>query len=290
LYAQTPQLMVDKIIRILNDVVIFQPDIICLPEVFATSNIEQKFKLSEEVEISEKVVKLFSSFAKENNCNIICPVVTTEDGKIYNSAVVLNRDGESLGEYRKIHITEGEIDNGTTPGPMQPPVFQTDVGKIGVQICFDINWDDGWTKLREQGAEIVFWPSAFAGGQKVNTKAWQHRYVVVSSTHKYTSKICDISGEVIAETGIWDKNFFCAPVNLEKAFLYTWPYVMHFNEIRKKYGRQVRITNFHEEEVSIIESLSPNVFVADILKEFGLRTYEQHIHDAEVAQIKARKD
>ncbi len=289
LQATTPQLMVDEIFRILKEVVVYKPDIICLPEVFPNSNIEQRPGLLEMVKISENVLHQFSGFAKQNSCYVICPVYTSEEKKIYNSAVVFDREGLRIGEYRKIHLPEDEIGIGLTPGPLHPPVFQTDFGKIGIQICYDILWDDGWSELRELGAEIVFWPSAFAGGQMVNAKAWEHKYLVASSTRKNTSKLCDITGEVVVQTGIWDKNFYCGSVNLEKVFLPTWPDNRHFSAIREKYGRKVRITNFHEEEWSVIESLSPDVLVADIMTEFRLRTYEQQISDAEIAQTKARK-
>jgi predicted amidohydrolase len=289
LYTKTPQLMLEELVHITKKALVYQPDVICLPEVFPTSNVDQKLTLSEKLEASRTALEQFSSMAKENDCHVICPVFTTENGKAYNAAVVLDRKGDSIGEYRKMHLTVGEIDNGLTPGPLDPPVFQTDFGKIGIQICFDIMWDDGWTKLEKQGAEIVFWPSAYGGGEVINTKAHQHRYVVVTSTRKNTSKICDVTGEVVTQTGIWDKNYYCAPVNLEKAFLHTWPFVNRFDEIRKKYGRKVRITTFHEEEWSVIESLSPDVMVSDILKEFDLKTYNQLTHEAEIAQIKARK-
>lgn len=77
-------------------------------------------------------------------------------------------------------------------------------------------------------------------------------------------------------------------MNLEKAFLPTWPFVKHFDKIKEKYGQKIRITNFHEEEWSVIESLSADVVIADILEEFNLKTYDQHKHDAELAQINAR--
>lgn len=288
LHTKTPQLMVDEIIRIIDKVVTYQPDIICLPEVFPTSNVEQQMSFSEKLEFSKKVLKQFSALAKEHSCYIICSTYTSENGKAYNSAVLFDRNGINLGEYRKIHLTEGEIEAGLTPGPLNPPVFQTDFGKIGIQICFDMLWDDGWTKLKDQGAEIVFWPSAYAGGVMVNTKARQHKYIVASSTRKNTAKISDFTGEVIAQTGIWDKNFYCAPVNMERALLHTWPFVNSFDEIRKKYGRKVKITTFHEEEWSVIESLSRGVLVSDILEEFNLRTFEQHVQGSEVAQDKAR--
>jgi predicted amidohydrolase len=286
--TETSQQMVEGILQSLKKALFYQPDIICLPEVFPTSNIEKQMDLSDKLKLTEHVLEQFSEFAKENNCYVVCPLYTSENGKAYNSAVIFNREGQKIGEYHKIHLTEGEIKNGLTPGSLQPQVFKTDFGTIGVQICFDIEWDDGWTKLREQGTEITFWPSAFAGGQALNMKAIQHKYVVASSTRKNTSKLCDITGKEITKTGIWDRNIYCGAVNLEKAFLHTWPYANRFNEIRKKFGRKVRITTYHEEEWSIIESLSPEIRVADILEEFELKTYEEMVRDSEIAQDKAR--
>ena len=288
LNAKTPELMSNKILEILKGVIPYKPDFICLPEVFPFTNVEQEFTIAEKVTISEKVLQQFAEFSKQNKCYTICPVYTSRNGKNYNSAVVFDRAGNKIGSYDKIHLTEGEIEGGCTCGPLFQPVIKTDFGSIGVQICFDIEWDDGWSMLRKQGAEIIFWPAAFAGGKAVNTKAWQHKCVVASSTNKNTAKLCDISGELITQTGIWNPNLFCAPVNLEKVFLHTWPYVHRFKDIQNKYGRKVRITNFHEEEWSVIESLSPDVFVKDIMKEFDLITHEELMSRSETAQIKSR--
>ncbi|MCK9412895.1 MAG: twin-arginine translocation signal domain-containing protein [Prolixibacteraceae bacterium] len=290
LRAETPGIMVDEIVRVLNDhVPHYQPDIICLPETFATSHLPKSTPWAQKLGICEKVLQQFSNLAKQSGCYLICPVYTSEGGKIYNSAVIFDRGGNKIGAYRKIYLTDYEIESGLTPGPLTPPVFQTDFGKIGIQICFDIEWKAGWEKLREQGAEIVFWPSAFTGGQLVNTKAWENKYVVVSSPWYNPSKICDISGTVISDTGMWDKNLVCAPVNLEKVLIHRYPFNRHFDKIREKYGRKVRITTFFEEDWSVIESLSPEVFVADILKEFNIPTHEQYIRGSEAVQIKARK-
>ena len=286
--ANTPEEMVQAIFGVLKNCLPQNPDIICLPEVFMTFNIREKISRQEELDRSEKLMKDFTAFARANKCYMICPIYTTESGKVYNAAVVIDRQGNRIGEYRKTHLTKGEIAAGLTPGPLQPPVFKTDFGIIGIQICFDIEWDDGWKALRKQGAEIVFWPSAFGGGHAVNTKAWQNKYVVASSTLKDTSKICDITGETVARTGNFERNLVVAPVNLEKAFLHTWPYNEHFNAIRAKYGRKVRIVTYYEEEWSIIESLSPDVKVKDILAEFKILTYEQLMHESEIAQNKAR--
>ena len=288
LSADTPEAMVEMICNILKKAIPYQPDIICLPEVFITTNIRQRLTLKEKVDVESRLSEKIAAFSKTNNCYSVCPMYTHENGIIYNSAVLFDRQGKRIGEYRKIHLPEDEMKQGMTPGPLHPPVFKTDFGIVGIQICFDMLWNDAWKALRQQGAEIVFWPSAYAGGKTVNTKAWQNKYVVVSSSQKNTSKICDISGDVVAQTGIWDNNLICAPVNLEKVFLNTWPFVQRFDEIRAKYGRKIKIVNYHEEEWSTIESLSPDVRVNDILKEFDLKTHEQLTHDSEITHNEIR--
>ncbi len=288
LVTKTPQLMVDEITNIIEKIATYNPDIICLPEVFPFSNVQQQLSLSEKLEISREVLIHFSELAKKHNCYIICPTYTSENDKIYNSAVLFDRQGVRLGEYRKIHLTEEEINMGLYCGPSNPPLFKTDFGTIGIQICFDIMWDDGWKKLKVQGAEIVFWPSAYAGGVDINTKARQYKYIVATSTHKNTSKICDFTGEVIAKTGIWEDNYYCAPINMERAFLHIWPYVLNFDKIKKKYGRKIKITIYHEEEWAVIESLSPDILVSDVMKEFNFRTYDQLVSESEIAQEKHR--
>jgi predicted amidohydrolase len=269
------------------EVAVYKPDFVVLPESFPY--VPVKLKIEEKVAISDDIQQKLSAFAKENNCYMLCPAYTTDNGKNYNSIVVFDRTGKKIGIYHKIHATTGEIRNrGITSGPLFQPVIETEYGPIGIQICYDINWDDGWQMLRNQGARIIFWCSAFDGGIMVNTKAWQHKCVVATSTLKNVSRLCDISGETVAETGIWNPNYYCAPVNLEKVFLTTYDYLKEFGEIEKKYGRKVKITTFHEEEWTIIESLSPDVYVADIMKEFKLNSHENDLKEAEKVQNESR--
>ena len=289
LSASTPDNMVDQIFEILEGIKPYKPDFVCLPETFPFTHVDKQTSPDEKVVISEGALVRFSEFSRQNNCYTICPVYTRRDGKIFNAAVVLDRKGNRIGSYEKIHLADYEINDGFTCGSLFQPVVKTEFGPIGIQICYDIEWDDGWTMLRKQGANIIFWPSAFAGGKCVNTKAWEHKCVVSSATIKNTAKLCDISGEVIAQTGIWNPNLFCAPVNLEKVFLPTWPTIGLFPEIQRKYGRKVKITNFHEEEWTVLESLSPDITVKDILKEFGLKSHEQITTEVELLQEKSRE-
>ena len=285
-----PAEMISQSLKDMESMAYLKPDVYCLPEVFPYGVMRgDRPPLSESAETPPgPITRRFADFAAKHQCYVICPIYTKHNGRFYNAAVVIDRQGKVMGEYQKIHTTVGETDRGITPGPLDAPVFKTDFGIIGVQICFDINWQDGWKSLRQKGAEIIFWPSAFGGGQQVNTKAWQNKCCVVSSTRKGTTKICDLDGTAVVETGHWNQRWAIAPLNLEKVFLHTWPYVRRFEEIQKKYGRNIRIKNYHEEEWTIIESLSQEIRVADILKEFDLKTHEEHIDIGEREQIKHR--
>jgi beta-ureidopropionase len=281
--------MVEMVLEEMEGIVNYKPDVICLPEIFPFFHISERASIQDVAEEPlGKITSKFAAFAKKYGTYIICPLYTVENSKYYNAAVVFDREGKVLGEYRKIHTTEGEMGKGVSPGPLDPPVFKTDFGIIGVQICFDLEWDDGWKKLREKGAEIVFFCSAYSGGMAVNTRAWQNKYCVVSSTLAGAAKICDISGTEIAKTGRWQRNWVIAPINLEKVFLHSWPFYKRFKEINAKYGQKVKITNYDDEEWSIIESLSPDIKVADIIREFDLKTHEQHIDSATEMQIRLR--
>lgn len=132
------------------DQLYFEHFAVCLPEAFPFAFAEKQTTPAEKVEISAAVLKRFADYSKQNNCYTICPVYTSDNGKIFNSAVVFDRNGQKIGFYKKIHLADYEIKGGFTCGPLIQPVIKTEYGPIGIQICFDIEWDDGWTMLRKQ--------------------------------------------------------------------------------------------------------------------------------------------
>jgi predicted amidohydrolase len=281
--------VIGNTLKTMESVVCYRPDIICLPEVFHVAGLEKNVPVSSEtseVPIGH-LTQPIADFAKKNHCYVIAPVYTSEKGNHYISAVLIDRQGRLAGVYHKARPTAGEMnDTGISPGLPDPPVFDTDFGKIGIQICFDIEWPEGWQKLKEKGAELVFWSSAFGGGRKVNNMAWANKYPVISSTRKGASRICDSTGESIAESGLYSRWGVCAPLNLEKAIIHSWPYAHRFQEIHAKYGDRVRTYSLHEEEISILESRSPDIKVADVMREFDIISYEENKRRSEAEQNK----
>ena len=76
-------------------------------------------------------------------------------------------------------------------------VVETDIGRIGLAICFDLNWRELWAEMKAQGSEIVCWLSAYEGGFPLQVYAWMHELLVISSVQSYTSKIIERSGKVL---------------------------------------------------------------------------------------------
>ena len=104
------------------------------------------------------------ALAKELGIVIVLPVYEEEQpGVLYNTAAVIDADGTYLGKYRKHHIPnlpQFWEKFYFRPGNLGYPVFDTAVGKIGVYICYDRHFPEGWRALGLNGAEIVFNPNA----------------------------------------------------------------------------------------------------------------------------------
>ncbi|HYU85657.1 MAG TPA: nitrilase-related carbon-nitrogen hydrolase [Kribbellaceae bacterium] len=110
----------------------------------------------------------FQALARELGMVMVLPVYEQEQpGVLYNTAAVIDADGTYLGKYRKTHIPQvkGFWEKFYfRPGNLGYPVFDTAVGKVGVYICYDRHFPEGWRALGLAGAEVVFNPSATSRG------------------------------------------------------------------------------------------------------------------------------
>jgi len=106
----------------------------------------------------------FAALAAELGLVMVLPVYEQEQpGVLYNTAAVIDADGKYLGKYRKNHIPQvrGFWEKFYfRPGNLGYPVFDTAVGRVGVYICYDRHFPEGWRALGLAGAKIVFNPSA----------------------------------------------------------------------------------------------------------------------------------
>ncbi len=113
-------------------------------------------------------VQRMREVAKQHGMVLVVPVYEEHmPGVYYNTAAVIDADGRYLGKFRKIHIphiTGYHEKLFFKPGDLGYPVFDTAYCKVGVYICYDRHFPEGWRELALNGAEMIFNPSATTKG------------------------------------------------------------------------------------------------------------------------------
>ena len=295
---KTRESRVKRMLGRMDNVAGLHPDIICLPELFDTSWVDEEFALADVAEDEKNpgpVTGRIAEFAKKNKCYVACPVYTKKGGNYYNSCLLIDRKGNIAGVYNKMHPVKDEILTGkpgkeaigVLPGAMNQPVIETDFGKVGIQICYDANWQDGWDNYKKQGAEIILFTSQFPGGRMLNYFAWRYGCYIVSATGG-DARIVDMSGNDLHASSTFVR-YAWADINLEKVNADTWPTNDRLPDLFNKYGSSLGIKVWDNTGVITIESLDPDLKVRDVLKEFKIMTIEENVKASEMAQDKYRR-
>jgi beta-ureidopropionase len=260
---------------ILQTAVAYKPDLVLLPEAFPIAGMP----LAKVKEIAEPVPgpisDMLASYCRAGSFNLVAGHVTHEGGRYYNQALVLDRAGELVGSYRKNYPVEEEIRCGIEPGS-EAAAFDLDFGRIGLAICFDLNWPNLWAELEKRRIDFACWISAYEGGFPIKSYAWTHRYPIVSSVWPYHARVVDVTGEVLASTSRWSRVAAC-DLNLDRELFHTDMQMDKIAQVQARYGAGVAIRTYTEEHLIVIESLVPGVSVRDIMDEFGLVSYRDYI-------------
>ncbi|MFV2087476.1 nitrilase-related carbon-nitrogen hydrolase [Micromonospora sp. LOL_021] len=129
----------------------------------------------------------FAALAAEHNMVMVLPMYEREQaGLLYNTAAVIDADGSYLGKFRKTHIpnVKGFWEKFYfRPGNLGYPVFDTAVGRIGVYICYDRHFPEGWRALGLAGAQIVFNPSATS--RSLSSYLWKLEQPAAAVANEY---------------------------------------------------------------------------------------------------------
>jgi predicted amidohydrolase len=281
----SPEDNLNRALELLDVAKSLKPDLICFPEVFLETGVTKR-PITDEMRdilvnsISERV-KEFGSYV------IIGGYEPIENGQRYNSAWLIGRDGSIVGRYDKYHPTIGEIEDYKVKPGNETPVFETDFGKLGIAICYDIGWPSFWNTLGDKGAEIVVWISAYDGGFPLQVYAWSNFYYVVSSVRTHHSKIIDKTGRILSTTSRWSSITYRV-IDLEKEIFHIDGQFQKLSEIQRRFGSDITIEAFSEENIFTLESNNPEWPLARIIKEFELETFREYHKRAELIQNKWR--
>jgi beta-ureidopropionase len=145
----------------------------------------------------------FQKLAKELNLVIVLPIYeVANEGEYYNTAAVIDSDGSLLGTYRKHHIPnlpQFWEKFYFRPGNAGYPVFATSVGRVGVYICYDRHFPEGWRELGLNNAQLVFNPSATKPG--LSNRLWELEQPAAAAANQYFIAANNRIGQEVGEFG-----------------------------------------------------------------------------------------
>ena len=160
----------------------------------------------------------------------VCGLLERDGDVLHNAAVLVGPEG-LIGSYRKTHLPFLGVDRFTVPGD-ELPVYDTPLGRIGVEICYDLRFPEVTRTLALKGADIVAHPTNFPMAAKVQTevitlaRAAENRVYLLTANRVGKerwgefcgwSQIVDPFGKRLAEAGETEETLLVAGVEIEKA-------------------------------------------------------------------------
>ena len=220
-------------------------DIVCIGETVEMAGTNQP-ALETATELGGRNTRRLREIARKHRMYIVGSVNIREDGQVRNMGVLINRDGEIAGTYRKVHLPFAEVLNGVVPGD-EFPVFETDFGKVGMQICYDNFFPESARSLALNGAEIIFLP--IWGDGRWDDTAWEVMtrsraidnsvYFVASRYDGGRSMIVDPAGKILQDSG-QEQGVFIYEVDLNSTTRNRWLSVSGRGEWENLYPKERR--------------------------------------------------
>ena len=146
-----------------------KPDFVILPEMFCCPYQTQNFPVYAEEE-GGPVWQQLSEYANQYGIYLIGGSMPEKDaeGKVYNTSYIFDRQGKQIGKHRKVHLFDIDVTGGQTfkesdtlTAGDHDTVFDTEFGRMGVILCFDIRFPELARMMVNDGAKAIFVPAAF---------------------------------------------------------------------------------------------------------------------------------
>ncbi len=158
--------------------------------------------------------QLMCDVARDLGMVLVLPMYEQEQsGVLYNTAAVIDADGTYLGKYRKTHIPQvkGFWEKFYfRPGNLGYPIFDTAVGRVGVYICYDRHFPEGWRALGLAGAQLVFNPSATSRG--LSSYLWKLEQPASAVANMYyVGAINRVGVEDLGDNDFYGTSYFVDP-------------------------------------------------------------------------------
>lgn len=277
-YDQMVERMIDFLRSEIEQVQLDEPDLIVLPEACdrpAGLSMRQQFAYFETR--GSKVQDFLANVARQNRCYIAFGTKRLDrDGLWRNSCVLLDRRGHVVGIYDKNYPTPDEMLAGIVAGN-GAVVLETDFGRVGCAVCFDLNFDELRREYAKLGPRLIVFPSMYHGG--LVQAEWAYScgaYFVASVGMKnLLSQIRNPFGEVVASSTNYF-NYAVATLNLDYVLVHLDHNWNKLRALKKKYGQAVQIHDPGEIGVVMITSECDTVTAVDMAAEFEIELAKEY--------------
>lgn len=181
-------------------------DLVCLPELINTTGLQ-----GDPVDWAEPIPgptsERLAEIAHDRGCYLAASMLERQGQAVYNTGLLIDRNGGLVGKYRKVQLTMGEgLLRGFTPGN-ELPVFHTDFGTVAYMICYDGHYPEVPRLLALKGAQVILFSNmndAREGGSVwesvVRTRAVDNQVHIVAAVNRARSCIVSPKGEVLSMT------------------------------------------------------------------------------------------
>jgi predicted amidohydrolase len=195
-------------------------DIVCLPEAITLIGRGSDY-LGNTEPIPGPSTDFLGQRAQRNHLYIVAGLLERDGKAAFNTAVLIGRDGKLIGKYRKICLPHPESDGGLAPGS-ETPVFETDFGKIGMMICWDVSYPEIARELAARGAEMILMPIWGGNETLCRARAIENQIPLVISSYDLRSAIYDPAGEPMAIAADTSSCVVYADLNLAETMDWEW--------------------------------------------------------------------
>jgi predicted amidohydrolase len=208
-------------------------DVILLPEGITVVGTGKKY-----AEVAETIpgptTERLSELARRKRAYVAAGIFEREGQAIYNTAVLIDREGNLAGKYRKVYLPREEIEGGLTPGNSYP-VFRTDFGTVGMMICWDLQYADPARALARRGAELILVP-IWGGNETLGkARAIENRVFIASSGYDYPTYVMDPDGEILSQAPA-DGSVATAAIDLNRRYVDKW-----LGDMRGRFMKELRV-------------------------------------------------
>jgi predicted amidohydrolase len=242
-------------------------DLVSLPEAWRGSDVVET--------LSGPTITTMSQLARKHRSYVVCPIYRRAPEGRLNSSVLIDRTGAVVSVYDKAfpYWTEFDLQPPAVPGQHDVSVYEADFGKIGFAICYDAKFPEVFQRLRDKGAELVVWASAYSGFTELQAFALLHHYPIVTSTQTGDSVVYDMTGALLL-----DDRGTGGDVTVSRFTLDMDRMIYHYNfnldkrdRLLREHGADVRLAvDMPREEWFVLEAKRPGVSARRLGREYGL--------------------